>query len=624
MLNRRINLLIASSSRASNYSSSSTLRVGVRVRDSLTSDLVDVSGAGSVRSPLAWYACGPTVYDDAHIGHARTYVTLDMLRRAAERRASRPLHFAMGVTDIDDKIVARARADGVAPPAVAARFEASFFSDLSALGCREPSAVLRVSEHVPDVVAYARALVAGGAAYAVPRPRALGAGGDSVFLDVRALDGAYGKLAPRGAQDARPAAAGDGEDATTAWPKRDMRDFALWRGVGAADVPGSSEGWAWDSPWGLGRPGWHLECSAMTLAHFGDAPLDLHAGGVDLAFPHHCNECAQADARARVRAAAADPAGAAGPAHAAAWVKAWVHTGHVHIAGKKMSKSLKNFVTVREMLDPAHAAAAAVRDAGFAAGPMPVADAFRLWCAGHAYGASLTYAPERLGDAAAVARRLDSFLAEAVSMVARNENSRAIQRYGAAEHALTKAWAEAAAGAREAIEDDFDSPRALRSLSAGASAGAAYLSGNPNPHRAVIGGVAHELAQELAGLGLAFARTHATALTDALGGGRSRVTNVEAAPKRQNENSVAVLVALRERLRSHASAARKALKGSAGDSATSTAAATSAAAADLTAAVLAECDAIRDTALPKLGWALKDSPAGPRISALTRGTDSNS
>jgi cysteinyl-tRNA synthetase len=292
-----------------------------------------------------------------------------------------------------------------------------------------------------------------------------------------------------------------------------------------------------------------------------------------------------------------------------------VHTGHVHIAGKKMSKSLKNFVTVREMLDPSRAAAAAVRNAGFAAGPMPVADAFRLWCAGHAYGASLTYAPERLGDAAAVARRFDSFIAEAAAIVAGNNSSRAIQRYGAAEYALAEAWAEAAVGAREAIEDDFDSPRALRSLSAGASAGAAYLSGNPNPHRAVVGGVAHELAQELAGLGLAFARSHATALAEVLGGGRSSVTNAEAAPKRQIENSVAALVALRERLRSHASATRKALKLSAGDSATSGTAA-QAAAAELAAAVLAECDVIRDIALPKLGWALKDSPSGPRISAI--------
>ena len=614
----------------------------VRVRDSLSGALVSISNVASSSSstsiplkPLSWYACGPTVYDDAHVGHARTYVTLDMLRRVSEGRATRPINFALGVTDIDDKIVARARADGVTPPVIAARFEAAFFADLAALRCRTPTTVLRVSEHVPDIIAYALRLVNQGAAYVVPRPISLGVGGDTVFLDVRALGESYGKLAPRAVKmasvthkmaesenmnmspnidaattDADAGGGGGNVDAaegTTAWPKRDARDFALWRGVATADVPpdsvstsksgdggrgeGSSTGWAWQSPWGIGRPGWHLECSAMTRAHFGDEPLDLHAGGIDLAFPHHCNECAQVDALV----------GSAARASGWSWVRAWVHTGHVHVAGRKMSKSLKNFITVREMLAPDGAAAVAVAEAGLG-GPAPIADAFRLWCAGHAYGASLTYSPARLGDAAAAARRFDAFLSDTRVRLGKEKvgkNARETCRFGPAEHNLNNAWTVAITEARAALSEDFDTPRALRALAAGTAVSAAYsasaIDGRAN---GLLASIARELALELSSLGLAFAAVHAVALETV------QVAAAAASSSSSVEDSRAIeaLVGLRERLRVGASGVKK-LNASGSSGSESSAA--------LASVIFKECDVIRDQTLPSLGWTLKDAPSGP-------------
>eukprot|EP00588_Corethron_pennatum_P009763 CAMPEP_0194275008 /NCGR_PEP_ID=MMETSP0169-20130528/7945_1 /TAXON_ID=218684 /ORGANISM="Corethron pennatum, Strain L29A3" /LENGTH=538 /DNA_ID=CAMNT_0039018357 /DNA_START=22 /DNA_END=1634 /DNA_ORIENTATION=- len=375
-----------------------------------------------------WYTCGPTVYGPAHLGHARTYVSLDMVRRTSGGRVAAHV---TNVTDVDDKIIAAAAASGERPLDLAARFEAEFWADMARLHVLRPDAIVRVSEYMEEIVAYVAALEAGGLAYAVP-----GAPGDgsSVYFDVTAFEGSaapggrglnqYGRLAP-GVEAVAPSkffeweGGGDGDgDGGSAGSvqKRDPRDFALWKGRPAPpgldhadlphgsilDTPGSEL--CWTSPFGPGRPGWHVECSAML-----DAAVDVlndggsggrykavvHCGGIDLKFPHHANEVAQSLGYRTVTTGAAPEE---------EWIDRWVHTGHLHISGRKMSKSLKNFVTVEEMFDVGHGG-----------DDSDVADDFRLWCLGlsGSHTGPATYSPSRLREAAEVRGRIVRFLVAA-------------------------------------------------------------------------------------------------------------------------------------------------------------------------------------------------------------------
>jgi len=330
-----------------------------RVRNSLTGSLETLpSPDGPVQASQRWYVCGPTVYDAAHLGHGRTYVTLDLIRRAAEAWLLRaPIQYAMGVTDIDAKIVARAAERGESPRALARRWEAAFFADMAALNVLPPVVATRVTDHIPDIIAYVEGIVRAGLGYVAA---------DGVYFDVAAMGARYGKLKPPnhggdggGGEDARGSGAG---------VKRDPRDFALWKLArpGGAEAP-PPEGACWPSPWGSGWPGWHIECSAMTQSVLGPR-LDLHAGGIDLAFPHHCNEIAQCEAFHGI-----------GKEDGQRWARLFLHVGHLHIAGRKMSKSLKNFISIADALR------------GGTASPVANADAFRLYCMQHHYAATLQY-----------------------------------------------------------------------------------------------------------------------------------------------------------------------------------------------------------------------------------------
>ncbi|KAH8091122.1 hypothetical protein JL720_6005 [Aureococcus anophagefferens] len=398
---------------------------GLRLRDAATKEVVDTAaGHGASRDDgvLKWYACGPTVYDATHLGHARTYVTLDLVRRAATAYGGSRVDFAMGVTDVDDKIINRARELGLEPLELARREEANFFEDLDRLGCLRPDRVLRVSEHVDDIVAYVGDIVDRGFGYATE-------GGD-VWFDVGKLGDAYGAFAEgRGTSKAAAQAALEAEDkASISTKKRDGRDFALWKGAKAGEI-------SWDSPWGAGRPGWHIECSAMTRATFGDA-LDLHAGGVDLAFPHHENEIAQ------WRGASGDLEGV--------WCPCWLHTGHLHIEGRKMSKSLKNFVTVRELLD-----------GDDAVDP----EDFRLFCAMHRYDATINFSRAKLDEAAAVRAQLAAALTAARGALEGKASPGrmppAAKRWGAGEAALEDARRACERDVAAALVDGADLPAAV-------------------------------------------------------------------------------------------------------------------------------------------------------------------
>ena len=262
------------------------------------------------------YACGPTVYDFAHLGHARCYVVWDVVVRHLRARGYR-VKYVRNFTDVDDKIIARANQRGEDPVALASRFADAFHQDLDALGCLRPDAEPRVSGHIVEIVALIGLLVRKGFAYAP--------GNGDVYFSVRKFP-EYGRLSRRNLDDLMAVARVDAVEA-----KQDPLDFALWKGA----KPGEPR---WPSPWGEGRPGWHIECSAMTRKHLGDS-FDIHTGGKDLVFPHHTNEIAQSVC------ACGDGQ------NAESYARHWMHNGFVEIDDEKMSKSLGNFFTVRQVLE---------------------------------------------------------------------------------------------------------------------------------------------------------------------------------------------------------------------------------------------------------------------------------
>jgi len=265
---------------------------------------------------IGLYACGPTVYDLSHLGHARCYVVWDVVVRHLRARGL-AVTYVRNFTDVDDKIIKRANERGEDPVALAARYADEFRRDMDALGCLRPDVEPRVSDHIPEIVALIATLVEKGFAYAP--------GNGDVYFAVRRFP-EYGRLSGRNLDDLLAGArVAPGE------VKRDPLDFALWKGA----KPGEPR---WPSPWGEGRPGWHIECSAMTKKHLGDT-FDLHTGGKDLVFPHHTNEIAQSVC------ACGDGL------HADTYARAWLHNGFVEIDDQKMSKSLGNFFTVRQVLE---------------------------------------------------------------------------------------------------------------------------------------------------------------------------------------------------------------------------------------------------------------------------------
>ena len=255
------------------------------------------------------YACGPTVYDYFHIGNARPFIVFDVLRRYLEHRGYK-VTFVQNFTDIDDKMIRRANQEGITVKELGDRFIAEYYKDAGALGIRPATVHPRATEHIGDIIRLVKTLQDKGYAYEV--------NGD-VYFDVK-KDAAYGKLSGQNMDDLEAGARIDVDDV-----KHDPADFALWK----AQKPGEP---AWPSPWGMGRPGWHIECSAMSMKYLGET-FDIHCGGKDLLFPHHENEVAQSEC------ATGKP-----------FAHYWMHNGFINIDNEKMSKSLGNFFTVRDIL----------------------------------------------------------------------------------------------------------------------------------------------------------------------------------------------------------------------------------------------------------------------------------
>jgi cysteinyl-tRNA synthetase len=359
------------------------------------------------------YVCGPTTYNVAHAGHARANLAFDILVRHLRAREF-GVTYVRNVTDVDDKILHAAEKAGEDPLAFSAEMARRVDDDMRTLGLLSPDHEPRVSTTIPDIIVLIQSLVAKGHAYAVETPK-----GSDVYFSVRSFP-AYGKLSHRNIDDLLSGARVDvGE------MKRDPLDFALWKGA--------EEGWGWPSPWGKGRPGWHIECSAMAAKYLGDH-FDIHGGGEDLIFPHHENEIAQSEA-----------------AYGAPFARYWMHNGFLTVDREKMSKSLGNFVTVQDVFarnDP---------------------EAFRYFLLGTHYRGPLAFDVDKLPDGRVVfplvdnAERRVEYLyttLEALDAVSAGEATGEVAALS--EHG--KIIAEAPERLLSALDRDLNTPQALAVL----------------------------------------------------------------------------------------------------------------------------------------------------------------
>lgn len=260
------------------------------------------------KNKVKMYSCGPTVYNYFHIGNARPFIIFDTLRNYLEYRGYE-VTFVQNFTDVDDKIINRANEEGISPLEVADKYIKEYFVDADGLGIRRASVHPRVTECIEDIIEFIEELIQKGHAYEID--------GD-VYYDTKSFDG-YGKLSRQNMEELNAGARIDVDDR-----KKSPSDFALWKKKKEGEI-------GWISPWGEGRPGWHIECSVMSRKYLGDT-IDIHSGGQDLIFPHHENEIAQSEGRSGKE-----------------FAHYWLHNGYININNQKMSKSLNNFFTVREI-----------------------------------------------------------------------------------------------------------------------------------------------------------------------------------------------------------------------------------------------------------------------------------
>jgi len=343
------------------------------------------------------YTCGPTVYDVAHIGNFRTFCAEDLLKRVLLWEGY-AVHHVKNLTDIDDRTIARSQREGVSLRELTDKYAALFFEDMAALNCLPADEYPRATEHIPEMLALVAAMERNGHTYVSQ---------GSVYFRVASLPG-YGTLCTVDLSGNLDGARVDSDH----YDKESAKDFVLWKGWREGEP-------SWDSPWGPGRPGWHLECSAMSAKYLGDV-FDLHSGGVDLVFPHHENEVAQSR-------------GATGKAPA----RHWMHVEHLFITGEKMSKSLGNFFTLRDLLEEGH-------------DPM----AIRYLLLSVPYRKRLNFSPDTLEASKAALGRLRDFAARLDGAPAATDPN----------PALKEALDGFRAAFKQGLEDDLNTAVALSAL----------------------------------------------------------------------------------------------------------------------------------------------------------------
>ena len=366
------------------------------------------------------YVCGPTVYDVPHAGHARSACAFDVLVRHLQA-SGYDVNFVRNITDIDDKILQRAQQNGEDPLKLSARMTKVYEDDIAALNCVAPTHQPRVSDHLQEIIGLVSRLIEQDAAYEVTMP----SGSKDVYFSVRAFE-TYGKLSRRKLADLEVGARVEKSE-----HKRDPMDFALWKGA-------PDDAYGWPSPWGKGRPGWHIECSAMSEKYLGFG-FDIHGGGMDLIFPHHENEIAQSEA--------------AHPGEGN-FARIWLHNGFVNVDKEKMSKSLGNFVTVRDVLernDP---------------------EGFRYFLMTVQYRGPLTFDSEKLEDGRVIfpgvdeaERRMDYLYGTLgrLNALAEREATLAAKVPGELV-AIRKVISSARDKVKEALNDDLNTPVALAAV----------------------------------------------------------------------------------------------------------------------------------------------------------------
>ncbi|KAI4292829.1 cysteinyl-tRNA synthetase [Pancytospora philotis] len=347
---------------------------------------------------ISMYICGPTVYDSAHIGHARTYISFDVIRRVLRDYFKFDVTLVMNITDIEDKIIARAAERQISCAELIGKYEDEFFAEMGKLGIERPSFVTRVTEYVAECISFIERLEENGYAYA---------SNGSVYFDLAKYKAAfqYNLLRPKTVQEEAP---------EPSLEKRGREDFVLWK----ASKPNEP---IYESRWGPGRPGWHIECSAMSTAVFGEK-LDIHAGGIDLAFPHHENEVAQCQGHSEKH-----------------WVNYFLHTGHLNINGLKMSKSLKNFLTIADVLS------------------ITTPENMRILFLQHAWHKDMNYEPEQLREADAINRKLVNFMSNAEAVVKRGDK----RALNPADLRALQLLNEAKDNVHSALSNNIDTPRVL-------------------------------------------------------------------------------------------------------------------------------------------------------------------
>eukprot|EP00762_Andalucia_godoyi_P000237 ANDGO_02257.mRNA.1 Cysteine--tRNA ligase len=454
---------------------------------------------------VKWYTCGPTVYDEAHIGHGRNYVSIDILRRVLEDYFNLQTTFVMNITDVDDKIILRGNllflkqllqceaaaavasesffleaksiaddekneknmarllnaqqmllkgfeAKGISKDkypnsadydAVSRRFEREFLEDMDRLNVKRPHALTRVTEYVEEIVSYIQKIVGHGYAYE---------SAGSVYFDVKAFQArhTYAKLQPNAVGNAELFQEGEGSlSVELTSQKRSNMDFALWKASKAGEP-------AWNSPWGAGRPGWHIECSAMASDILGDK-IDLHSGGIDLLFPHHDNEIAQAEAHGDCDE----------------WVNYWMHVGHLHIQGLKMSRSKKNFFSIRSILERF------------------TANQIRMFCALHKYEAPVDYSENAMERCVSIEKIFSEYFSNTKiylrSVLKENGAVLKHEKYVAADFNMQKTLSAAQIAIDHAFRDNFNIPLAMENLQDLVRASNAYVSTGVSKPNLVLG-----------------------------------------------------------------------------------------------------------------------------------------
>ena len=370
------------------------------------------------KTKIKFFVCGPTVYNDAHIGHGRTYVSFDMIKRYLEY-IGYSVVYMQNITDIDDKIINRAKEMAgedenlsLLCSNLAKKYERRYKEDMESLNIKGVNLFMRATDHIDEIISQVQRLIDKGYAYATEK---------GVYFEVNKFE-EFAKLSNRNIEEL------EGHRLQTDSTKRDEKDFALWKLRTSSEYTGEP---VWDSPWGKGRPGWHIEDTAITEEYFGEQ-YDIHGGGLDLIFPHHDAEIAQMEALSDKKP----------------MVNYWFHTGFLNVNGEKMSKSLGNFITIRELLKEVSA------------------ETFRFFVLSTHYRSPIDFSKDSLHQAGKSLNKIKSYIAELDTILNNHfkDNDEIEERMDLLESSTYNVLNESSSSFFNAMDDDFNTPKDISSL----------------------------------------------------------------------------------------------------------------------------------------------------------------